>query len=68
MAKYKVTLEKIRSNREASKLVPKTFRLHPQLEKAFNQQVIAEGSKQVHLIERALVYYLNHGGEGTKIP
>jgi len=68
MVRQKITLEKIRSNRSTSKLVPKTFRIHPQLMKAFNQQVIIEGSKQVHLMERALVYYLNHGGEGSKVP
>ena len=63
----KLSLIKIKRSRDVEKLVPKTFRIHPEISKAFAQQAQDEGCKQVALVEKAIVFYINHGGESAKI-
>lgn len=63
----KLSLLKIKRSRESDKLIAKTFKIHPHLAQAFKKQSIDEGVKQVHLLERAIVFYINHGGESAKI-
>lgn len=63
----KLSLIKINRTRDASKLVSKTFRLNSEVASAFVKQAQDEGCKQVYLVEKAIVFYLNNGGTDAKI-
>lgn len=63
----KISLLKARRNRKPDKLVPKTFKLHLSIADSFNRQAFDEGTNQVHLLERMIVFYLNNDGEKSKI-
>ena len=63
----KLSLLKIKRSRESGTLVPKTFKIHPQIASAFTKQARDEGCSQVRLLEKAIVFYVNHGGEKANI-
>ena len=63
----KISLEKVTTSRDTEKLVPKSFKMHPAVVSAFVKQSKMEGCLQIHLLEKAIIYYVNHGGADTKI-
>lgn len=62
-----LSLAKIRRSRTPEDLVPKTFKLHPDVVDAFERQAVDEGSNQGNLIEKLIIFYVNHGGKEAKI-
>ena len=62
-----LTLTKLRSTRDLVDLVPKTFSMHPDMAKAFRRQANREGSTQIALLERVLVYYFDTDGESARV-
>ena len=64
----KITLNKIRTTKNKKTPVAKSFRLHPLVTEAFDKKAIEEGLKQVTLLEKMVVFYINHGGSEAKIP
>jgi len=62
------TLNKIRMTKSKREPVAKSFRLHPDVAKLFDQQAKKEGHKQVDMAHKCIIFYLNHGGEDCKIP
>ena len=59
MAKQKISLSKIRLNRESEKLLPRSFKIHPIVCHAFEKRVIEEGTSKISLLEKCIVKYLN---------
>jgi len=66
--KLKISLNKVRTTKGGKNLVAKSFRLHPLVTDAFDKQAIDEGLKQVTMLEKMVIFYINHGGSDAKIP
>jgi hypothetical protein len=64
----KLSLKRVRATRDDADLVGKSFRLHPDIVEAFEKKATEEGLKHVQLLEKTVIFYINHGGTDTKIP
>lgn len=65
--KVKISLNKVRTTKGSKAPVAKSFRLHPLVTEAFDKKAMDEGLKQVTLLEKMVIYYINHGGSDAKI-
>jgi len=65
--RVRVSLSKVRTTKGTKSPVAKSFRLHPLVTEAFDRTATDEGLKQVALLEKMIVYYINHGGSDAKI-
>ena len=63
----KLSMSLIKKARVKYPRMAKTFKVSPNVAKAIEKQASLEGCKQVHLMEKMVVYYLNHGGIDAKI-
>jgi hypothetical protein len=53
-----LSLEKIRTQRDASKLVPRSYKFHPKVLRAFEKRAASEGCTKISLLEKMIVEYL----------
>jgi len=58
MAK-KISLEKIRANRDTKNLAPRSYKFHPIVAAALDKRALKDGVSKVSLLERIIVDYLN---------
>lgn len=58
MAK-KISLEKIRANRDTPNLKPRSYKFHPLVSAGLDKRALKEGTSKVALLERIIVEYLN---------
>ena len=63
----RLSLSKSKKTRDPEKLTAKTFKMHPMIADAFQKQAVEEGCHQINLLEKAIVFYINHGGQDAKI-
>lgn len=63
----KLTMQKIKETRCYEDLINTSYRFHPLVRSAFLKQANIEGCSQIHLLEKMVLFYLNHGGPDTKL-
>ena len=55
----RLSLAKIRTNRDTATLVPRSFKIHPAVVKAFEKRAVDEGCSKISLLEKMIVEYLD---------
>ena len=58
MAK-KISLEKIRADRDTKNLAPRSYKFHPLVAAGLDKRALKDGVSKVSLLERIIIEYLN---------